>query len=115
MRACPDGHGATVLVAGEAGLGKTSLLRTFAARVAGQATVLAGACDDLHTARTLGPFRDMFEPAGPAPDRDHYIALLRAALSRRDNPVVIMVDDAHWADDASLDIIRYLGRRLESL
>ena len=117
MRACRDGRGATVLVAGEAGLGKTSLLRTFAARVAAQADVLSGACDDLHTARTLGPFRDMFEPAssGPAPDRDHYIGRLRAALSRRDRPAVIMVDDAHWADDASLDIIRYLGRRLESL
>jgi predicted ATPase len=115
LRSCRDGRGATVLVSGEAGLGKTSLLRTFAAEVTDHTTVLAGACDDLHTARSLGPFRDMFEPDDPSADREHYIGRLRAALSRRDRPAVIIVDDAHWADDASLDIIRYLGRRLDSL
>jgi DNA-binding CsgD family transcriptional regulator/tetratricopeptide (TPR) repeat protein len=49
------------------------------------------------------------------PDRDHYIGLLRAALADPERPAVIIVDDAHWADAASLDIIRYLGRRLDAL
>lgn len=108
-----------MLVSGEAGIGKTSLLRAFTAAVADEATVLVGACDDLHTARTLGPFRDMSDDPGTArrdpPDREHYIDMLTAALSDRTRPAVIVVDDAHWADHASLDIIRYLGRRLAGL
>ena len=55
--------GAIVLVSGEAGIGKSSLVRTFTASIRGSARVLAGACDDLLTPRSLGPFHDM----GPMP------------------------------------------------
>jgi DNA-binding CsgD family transcriptional regulator/tetratricopeptide (TPR) repeat protein len=118
FRACRNGHGTTILVAGEAGIGKTSLLRHFASGVGDDAAVLFGTCDDLHTPRTLGPFRDMFDGGGfgdgPA-DREHYIGLLRAALADAERPAIIIVDDAHWADAGSLDVIRYLARRLASL
>ena len=53
------GHGSVVLVSGEAGIGKTSLVRAFAEQAQAHARVLIGTCDDLVTPRTLGPFRDM--------------------------------------------------------
>ena len=116
------GRGTTVLVSGEAGIGKTSLLRTFATELGGQARLFAGGCEDLLTPRTLGPFRDMLRDVGltpPAggngPDRDSYLDVFLAEMSFAQQPAVVMVDDAHWADDASVDVIRYLGRRIERL
>jgi DNA-binding CsgD family transcriptional regulator len=113
--------GTIVLVSGEAGIGKTSLVRAFTAEVSGTARVLAGACKDLLAPRTLGPFRDMVQAGAlPAPvpsgrsERDDYLDLLLGELSFALRPAVV-VDDAHWADDASLDILRYLGRRVERL
>ena len=112
-------EGTLVLVSGEAGIGKTSLVREFAAEVRDSARVLAGACDDLLSPRALGPFRDMALQAGLAvpahPDRDGYLDVLLAELGFALRPAVAIVEDAHWADDASLDILRYLGRRVERM
>jgi predicted ATPase len=52
------GRGSVVFIFGEAGIGKTSLLRSFLTRARVRARVLSGACDDLMTPRTLGPLRD---------------------------------------------------------
>ncbi|HWC43734.1 MAG TPA: AAA family ATPase [Actinomycetota bacterium] len=114
------GHGTAVLVSGEAGIGKTWLLQAFAAQVAGSARVLLGTCEDLLTPRTLGPFRDMARDAGGAleqlrGDRDPYIDALLREMSFSQRPAVVIVEDVHWADDASLDIVRYLARRIERL
>jgi DNA-binding CsgD family transcriptional regulator/tetratricopeptide (TPR) repeat protein len=112
-------EGTLVLVSGEAGIGKTSLVREFAAEVQDSARVLAGACDDLLSPRALGPFRDLALQAGLAvpahPDRDGYLDVLLAELGFALRPAVVIVEDAHWADDASLDILRYLGRRVERM
>ena len=117
-----QGRGGVVLVYGEAGIGKTSLLRAFAAEVGEQARVLSGACEDLLTPRPLGPFRDMFRDAGleqprpgDGPERDRWIDALLAEMGSGMSPAVVVVEDAHWADDATLDIVRYLGRRVEDL
>jgi predicted ATPase len=116
-----QGHGATVLVSGEAGIGKTWLLQAFAGRVAKTARVFQGTCEDLLTPRTLGPFRDMAREEGRAiggvsgEDRDAFIDGLMREMRFSQRPTVVIVEDAHWADDASLDIIRYLARRIERL
>jgi predicted ATPase len=115
-----QGHGTTVLVSGEAGIGKTWLLRAFAARVAATARVLVGTCEDLLTPRPLGAFRDMARDAGGAlaglgDDRDAFIDALLGEMRFSQRPAVLIVEDAHWADDASLDIVRYLARRIERL
>jgi DNA-binding winged helix-turn-helix (wHTH) protein/tetratricopeptide (TPR) repeat protein len=110
--------GAIALVSGEAGIGKSRLVREFTAGVRGSARVLAGACDDLLTPRSLGPFHDMAPRAGPgvaaalaAMDREGLLSALSGLLGD-DRPTVFVVEDAHWADDATLDVLRWLLRRL---
>jgi DNA-binding CsgD family transcriptional regulator/tetratricopeptide (TPR) repeat protein len=113
-----QGHGSTVIVSGEAGIGKTSLLVEFASRLAGTARVFFGTCEGLLTPRTLGPFRDMARDRGgvlAAGDRDAVIDALLDELSIASRPAVVIVEDVHWADDASLDVIRYLARRVDRL
>ena len=110
--------GTIALVSGEAGIGKSRLVRAFTAGVRGSARVLAGACDDLLTPRSLGPFHDMAPTAGPdvaaalaAMDREGLLSALSRLLGD-DRPTVFVVEDAHWADDATLDVLRWLLRRL---
>jgi len=115
-----QGRGATVLVSGEAGIGKSSLLAAFAAGAGDSVRLLAGACEDLITPRPLGPFRDMARDAGglaglAGDDRDAFLDALLAEMSFRQRPALVIVEDAHWADAASLDIIRYLARRIDRL
>jgi len=114
------GRGRTVLVSGEAGIGKTSLLQSFVTELGEQARVFVGACDDLSTPRTLGPFRDMarqhpLELDEPDADRDTLIDTLLELMRFSMRPAVVVIDDVQWADDASLDVIRYLTRRMSGL
>ena len=105
------GRGSVVLVTGEAGIGKTSLIRAFADEAAGRARVLLSACDDLMASRTLGPLRDAI--LGSEPVDDVFTALLEALAA--DPPTVLVVEDIHWADDATLDVLGYAARRIEPL
>src|SRR5215217_1073414 len=121
LRGAGQGRGSAVLVSGEAGMGKTSLVRAFASEASGAARVLVGACDDLVTPRTLGPFRDMARDAGgplaeavdPVAGRDAVVGAVHQELAGR--PTVMIVEDAHWADDAPLDVLRYLAWRIPAL
>jgi DNA-binding SARP family transcriptional activator/tetratricopeptide (TPR) repeat protein len=111
------GRGAVVLITGEAGSGKSSLVRAFLDRLADDLVVAVGGCDDLLAPRSLAPFRDMAESvpglasalSGNGRTDDVFPALLRFLAAR---PTVVVVDDVHWADDATLDAIRYLSRRV---
>jgi AAA ATPase domain len=89
VRAAVGGGGSVVLVMGEAGIGKSSLVEAVCARLPAEARMLAGYCDDLATPRTLGPFRDLVGSVGAelsravmdGSDRDRVLAALRAELS----------------------------------
>jgi DNA-binding CsgD family transcriptional regulator/tetratricopeptide (TPR) repeat protein len=108
------GSGRVVLVAGEAGIGKTALV-THLAHEQQARRFLWGVCDPLLTPRALGPIHDIArEVGGPLADRDStreevFAALLDELASRR---TVMVVEDLHWADEASLDAIAVVGRRI---
>ena len=118
------GQGSAVLVLGEAGIGKTSLVQAFLAAVAGRTRVLAGACEDLFTPRALGPLRDAARSAATGPlaaalsprtDPDLVFTAVCDELASPPSPVVLVIEDAHWADGATLDVLRYLGTRMRDL
>jgi DNA-binding CsgD family transcriptional regulator/tetratricopeptide (TPR) repeat protein len=118
-----DGAGHTgqlVAVSGEAGIGKSSLLQAFAGRVASKARVLWGYCEALGTPRPLGPLLDMAPALGGrtadalaagAPRHDVFAAFI-TDLMEPGAPIVAFFEDVHWADEATLDLLHYLGRRI---
>ncbi|MEJ2890115.1 AAA family ATPase [Actinomycetospora aeridis] len=112
------GEGRTVLLAGEAGLGKTTVLRAWTAGLA-EARLLEGACDDLLTSRTLGPFHDaaLVAPAlRAALAAGGTDAVHDAVLAELGTPVtVLVVEDVHWADEATLDVLAVAARRVARL
>jgi DNA-binding CsgD family transcriptional regulator len=116
------GRGSFVLVSGEAGIGKTALVRAFCEGHRGAARVLWGVCDPLFTPRPLGPLLDVAEVVGGelaelvragARPHDVMMALRRELGGRR--PTIVVVDDAQWADEATLDVLRLLASRLGSV
>src|SRR5262245_30773896 len=121
--AAARGSGRAVLVSGEPGIGKTALATRFASDLDAGARVLWGACDDLSIPRPLGPFHDLAGVASPALERalaagaaPHEVqALLIAELGTPPGPTVLVLEDVHWADEATLDVITVLGRRIGGL
>jgi DNA-binding CsgD family transcriptional regulator/tetratricopeptide (TPR) repeat protein len=117
-----NSRGRLVLVSGEAGVGKTSLVRRFCDEVAKPARILSGGCDSLFTPRPLGPLFAVAEDAGReleqvvttgALPHEVVAALAREFLERA--PTVFVLEDVHWADEATLDVLKLLARRVESV
>ena len=114
--------GRLVFIEGEAGVGKTSLLRAFRGSVPASTATLLGSCDALSTPRPLGPLVDVAPDLDPgfdellreAASRESVLGALLQALRRTDRELVLLLDDLHWADEATLDALRFVGRRIES-
>ncbi len=119
----PGAAGACLLLHGEAGIGKTSLLRAARARSPAHCDWLTGLCEPLLSPTPLGPLLDILDGLPPSlaaalGAQRHLHALLPdllAWLRRLSRPLVMVVDDAQWADSASLDVLRFIGRRIEGL
>ncbi|WP_425409825.1 helix-turn-helix transcriptional regulator [Hyphococcus sp.] len=120
LQAAERGRGGVVLVSGEAGIGKTSLLEAFMERAACECKFLWGACDALFTPRPLGPVHDFARALDEKVqalllDPDATPKLFSAILETLENaeaPTVIVIEDVHWADHSTLDFLLYLGRRI---
>jgi DNA-binding CsgD family transcriptional regulator len=110
--------GKVVLLRGEAGIGKSSLVREFIERNAQEAHVVIGSCDDLLIPQALGPFWDVArdEPSLAEPlrngDRPGVLEATLDLLSGSLRPNVLVIEDTHWADEGTLDAVKYLGRRI---
>ena len=123
LRDAAAGQGSMVLVGGEAGVGKTTLVEEFCRRNIGTAAVLRTSCDALSTPGPLGPVRDLAPALGIQIDehalegdaRDRLFREVLAALAARSGPTIIIGEDAHWADGATLELLRFLGRRINEL
>ena len=112
-----DGGGRLVLVRGEAGVGKTALLRRFREDRDGAVRILWGNCDPLFTPRPLGPLLALpeLEDVVAGEVLPHEVVAALVDELRRPAPTVFVLEDLHWADEATLDVLRLLCRRLETL
>jgi DNA-binding CsgD family transcriptional regulator/tetratricopeptide (TPR) repeat protein len=114
-----QGSGRLVLVSGESGIGKTVLLEAFQAELPGTRW-LWGACDGLLTPRPLGPLFDigaqldgeLAELCRAGAARDRLFAAFLAEMGPPAAFTVAVMEDVHWADEATIDLLSFLGRRL---
>jgi hypothetical protein len=112
------GSGHLVFLGAEAGAGKTALVQAFGDSVASRARVLTGWCDPLSAPRPAGPLIDMAHGLGDpvrailgAEGRTGLFDAMFTDLASYLRPTVLVFEDVHWADDTTLDLLRFLGRR----
>jgi len=112
--------GRVVFVSGEAGGGKSALVEQFARQLPRSMRVLWGHSDALQTSRVLGPVNEVAAalslpgmPHDSGASREPLFSRLLERLSPPNPPVVLVLEDLHWADEATLDFVRFLGRRIQ--
>ncbi|MEJ2193431.1 MAG: LuxR C-terminal-related transcriptional regulator [Ignavibacteriaceae bacterium] len=114
------GEGRTVLLSGEAGIGKTSLIKHFTDNLNSDTEILWGGCDDLFTPRPLGPIydiayqikSDLIKMLLNEENRASIFAIFLNYLQDTSNIKIIVIEDIHWADESTLDLIKFLSRRI---
>jgi predicted ATPase len=115
-----SGQGRIALIGGEAGIGKTTFITRFLAARGKAPRILIGNCDSLFTPSPLGPLYDIARNHGgrilaqlesEAP-RAQLFSTMLDLLRDRDRPTIVVIEDVHWADEATIDLLKYLGRRI---
>jgi DNA-binding CsgD family transcriptional regulator len=121
LRDAAAGAGKIALVSGEAGAGKSALVEEFAKAASPDARVLWGHSDALQTSRVLGPVNELAAglslrqsvPADLGLNREQLFSRLMEQLAAPNPSSVVVLEDLHWADEATLDFVRFLGRRIQ--
>jgi hypothetical protein len=114
------GAGQAVFISGEAGIGKSSLLGEFFARAHSDSVVARGFCEALSTPRALGPVLEILSRLGvkspseieASHSREKAFNEALARLRVAEQETIVVLEDLHWADEASLDFVRFLARRI---
>ena len=117
VRASREGH--LALLGGEAGVSKTALLRAFCASQSERLRILWGTGEPLYTPHPLGPLLDVAEATGgrlaelvEAAAKPHEVASALLAELRAQPLTLLVLEDLHWADEATLDVIALLATRI---
>ncbi|HEV2377443.1 MAG TPA: BTAD domain-containing putative transcriptional regulator, partial [Streptosporangiaceae bacterium] len=109
------GSGRLVFLSGEAGVGKTALAAALG-DTAAVPVVRRGCCDNVTTAEALGPLVDALPELARVLDEEAGLSKLRLFQHVREllagSPMLLVVEDVHWADEATLEALRFVGRRL---
>ncbi len=118
-----SGEGHCILISGEAGIGKTSLVKSFSKRKKAYSDIYAGSCDALFAPRPLAPVYDVLLQLGSefpqmntiAEDRTAFFTHIFQLLKQKGRPSLLIFEDIHWADEATLDFIKFFARRISFL
>ncbi len=119
LRRATEGHGVGIAVAGESGAGKTTVVASALEDAERDLRVLRGHCDPLQTPRPLGPFRgiglrSLDTPHGDASVRSSEL-FDRVFTEISSEPTVLVIEDLHWLDEVSAELLRFLARRIEAI
>ena len=118
-----EGEGRCVFVCGEAGIGKTSLVKAFCKEHRNDCDIYQGTCDPLFTPRPLAPLydiiwqvqKDLWPDSHSIEERSRLFAAFFRELSGHAKKMIIVFEDIHWADEATLDFIKFFARRIVQL
>jgi DNA-binding CsgD family transcriptional regulator/tetratricopeptide (TPR) repeat protein len=113
--------GKIAFVCGEAGAGKSTLIEQFAQQAPRGTRVVWGHCDALQTSRVLGPVNEVAAEIArqrdaaneEIPSRERLFATLFDQLCAPQPTSLVVLEDLHWADEATLDFLRFIGRRIQ--
>jgi DNA-binding CsgD family transcriptional regulator len=123
LKKVDKGEGHCVFISGEAGIGKTSLVKAFCKQQQEKCTIYQGACDALFTPRPLAPVydiiwqvrNDLWPNSHSIEERSELFLKFFHELKDKKEKILIVFDDIHWADEATLDFIKFLARRISHL
>ncbi|WP_304488712.1 AAA family ATPase [Dyadobacter sp. CY261] len=120
LRKASESEGHCVLICGEAGIGKTSLTKAFYHEHSPTHKVFTGTCDALFSPRPLAPLYDIAMQMGydlhqsreKAEDRVDLFTKFFHAITATKEQTIVVFEDIHWADEATLDFVKFFSRRI---